>query len=127
MASSPTSAQLCVLVHLLAFHLLLIVLGLGGAPVALPLQHMADDHSQQAQQEEDGHQDEGHVVWLGFQGSLLPGPCRLPGWRSQREDKKKKSSSECHGNVLRGKVTPPTGYEDAAETQMKQLWGLKCH
>lgn len=76
--SFPTFAQFSVLVRLLAFHLL-IILGLCGAPVALPLQHMADDHSQQAEQEEHRHQDIGHVVWLGFQRSLLPSPSGLTG------------------------------------------------
>lgn len=42
----------------------LAVLGLGGAPVALPLQHVADHHPQQAQEEEHGHQDEGDVVGM---------------------------------------------------------------
>lgn len=85
-ASSSTFAQLGVLFRLLAFHLL-VILGLGGAPVTLPLQHMADDHAKQAQQEEHRHQDEGHVVWLGLQRSLLPSPRRLTGWGSEWEDR----------------------------------------
>lgn len=51
-------------VLLLLPRLLLAILGLRGAPVPLPLQHMADHHPQQAQEEEDGHQDEGDVVWM---------------------------------------------------------------
>lgn len=81
-----TFAQLGILSRLLAFQLL-VILGLGGAPVTLPLQHVADDHAQQAQQEEDGHQDEGHVVWLGFQRAVLPGGCWLTGWGLEREDR----------------------------------------
>lgn len=52
------------LLHVLPLlpRLLLAILGLRGAPVPLPLQHMADHHPQQAQEEEDGHQDEGDVV-----------------------------------------------------------------
>lgn len=91
---------------------------------------MTDDHSQQAEQEEHRHQDEGHVVWLGFKGSLFPGPRRLTSWGSQRGDKKvnyfqklKWMSSQCPP----GQGDTHTGYKDAAETQMKQLWGLKCH
>lgn len=59
-----TFAQLSVLLHILAL-LLLAILRLGGAPVALPLQHVADHHSQQAQEEEHRYQDKGDVVRLG--------------------------------------------------------------
>lgn len=73
-----TFAQLSVLLHILAL-LLLAILRLGCAPVALPLQHVADHHPQQAQEEEHRHQDKGDVVRLMQR--------RLRGWRSEREDR----------------------------------------
>lgn len=55
-------SRLQVFVKHLALVLMLVglvgVLRLRGAAVALPLQHVADDDSDQAQQEEDGHQGE---------------------------------------------------------------------
>lgn len=75
-----TFAQLSVLLHILAL-LLLTILRLGCAPVALPLQHVADHHPQQAQEEEHRHQDKGDVVQLG----VIRG--RRLGWRSEREDR----------------------------------------
>lgn len=81
-----TFAQLSVLLHILAL-LLLAILRLGGTPVALPLQHMADHHPQQAQEEEHRHQDKGDVVRLGSESTAFPGQRRLTGWRSEREDR----------------------------------------
>ena len=52
----------------------IVLLGLGGAAVAFPLQHVADHHPQQAQQEEHGHQDEGDVVRFAH-SSTFSGHC----------------------------------------------------
>lgn len=96
---------------------------------------MADDHAQQAQQEEHGHQDEGHVVWLGFRRCLLPGPCRLTGWGSEREDKTvnyyrklKWMSSQCPSGQrdiprqVRGRDRDPN--EAAVGIKMPPTWRL---
>lgn len=82
----PTSAQLGILFFLLT--LLLPIVGLSGAPVALPLQHVADHHPQQAQKEENRHQDERNVVRVArpscftvtfSSSSLIP-------WRTKRDE-----------------------------------------
>lgn len=73
--SNLTSAQLQVLI-LVDLHLRPILARLlGGAAVALPLQDVADEDAQQAEQEEDGHQAEGDVLCLGVTGPG-PGPAR---------------------------------------------------
>lgn len=79
-----TFAQLSILFHVLAL-LLLAILRLGCAPVALPLQHVADHHPQQAQEEEHRHQNKGDVVRLGFESPASPRRRRLTGWWSERE------------------------------------------
>lgn len=43
---------------------LVALFGVGGASIALPLQHMADEHTQQAQEEEHRHQNESNVLWV---------------------------------------------------------------
>lgn len=89
--ASLTFAQLRVLGSVP--RLLLAVLGLGGAPVALPLQHVADHHPQQAQEEENGHQDEGDVVGMRPVGSaaIFNVVCRIISCGGKTEGDKGKS------------------------------------
>lgn len=77
-----TSAQLKILLFFLA--LLLAILGLSGAPIALPLQHVADHHPQQAEEEENGHEDESSVVLVTNCSTFtFSRRCRLTRWRME--------------------------------------------
>lgn len=53
-------------IHFFFFKDLIVTLGFSRAPVAFPLQYVANHDPQQAQQEEDRHQDEGSVLWVYF-------------------------------------------------------------
>lgn len=82
-----TSAQFGVFVFF--ENLVVVILGLCGAAVAFPLQHMADHHPQQAQEEENGHQDEGDVVWVCPRCSIFTFfyNCGLTCWRGNKQKK----------------------------------------
>lgn len=58
-----TSAQFRILYF---FKDLVVSLGLSGAPVAFLLQHVADHHPDEAQQEENGNHGQNRIVWAGL-------------------------------------------------------------
>lgn len=131
-----TFAQLKIPFVFLAL-LLLAILGLSGAPIALPLQHVADHHPQQAQKEENGHQDESDVVWFGPTGSTVtfPSICSVICWRLKRRDKETNHFKYCYtetqsnGLSLQRPSWQPdirSECEGALEARAEQLRGFKC-